>query len=113
MHNIACTLSKYIVSKLTQETSKNNEFIIEYAPLFLKERYDEMKSNIYSLLDGKMKTLEPGWYLKMIFNEAMHFSTLFNFHLKNDGDESRAKILYLTSIRLCTELLDYRDEKSD
>ena len=101
------------ISKLTQERSKTNSYIIEYAPLFLLERYAEMRSNIYSLLDEKIKKIDPNWYLKMIFNEAMHFSTLFNFHLKNDGNETRAKILYLTSVKLCTDLLNYKDNKSD
>ena len=101
------------ISKISQENPAGNEFTIEYAPMFLCDRYKEIKSNIHSLLDVMFANLEPNWYLKMIFNEAMHFSTLFNFHLKNDGEESRAKILYLTAIRLCTELLNYKDYKND
>tara|TARA_B100000989_G_scaffold117372_1_gene86339 strand:- start:352 stop:2007 length:1656 start_codon:yes stop_codon:yes gene_type:complete len=101
------------ISKISQEKPASNEFIIEYAPIFLCKRYEEIKSSMYILLDGMLANLEPDWYLKMTFNEAMHFSTLFNFHLKNDGEESRAKILYLTAIRLCTELLNYKDYKND
>ena len=82
------------------------EFISTYGPGSVLKNYDVLRSNLYNLLEERMSSVDSGWYLKMLFNEAMHFSSLFVFHLKGDRKEVRAIMLYVTAVRLLTELLE-------
>ncbi len=43
---------------------------------------------------------DPNWYLRMKFIEAIHFNCLQPFHLKGDGQESKAISMFLIGVQL-------------
>lgn len=98
------------IATLKRKQSQKNEFHLSHGPSFLLHRYKLLKNAFYNVLEDRFAITDKDWYLKMLFNEAMHFSTLVNFHLKNDGNEHRAQIIYLTAIKLCHELIEYYEE---
>ncbi len=48
---------------------------------------------------------DPYWLPKTLFTEAMHFSSVMAFHIRNDSNESRAKALYLKGVQLLNEFI--------
>jgi len=87
-------------------------FKVNYGPENLLEKYCDLRIKIYHLLKDYFNDLDSKWYLKMLFNEAMHFSSLLTFHLKNDECEERAILLYLTSLRLNTVLIEEMEKNT-
>ena len=81
-------------------------FEVDYGPISLINTYSDLKVKIRGLLSKYLAHSDPNWYLKTLFNEAMHFSSLFTFHLKHDNEEERACLLYLVSVQLTSELLN-------
>jgi choline kinase len=49
---------------------------------------------------------DQDWELKILFAEAMHFSSVMPFHLKNDGKEERAIAMYFTAVKLLNEFFE-------
>jgi len=88
------------------ENKNKASFMIDYGPKNLTESYGLVKFKMFNLLNKYFGDIDPQWHLKTLFNEAMHFSSLFTFHLKNDSQEDRAILLYLTALRLNSQLLE-------
>ena len=49
---------------------------------------------------------DTNWELRTLFSEAMHFSSVMPFHIKNDGYDKRAVALYLTGVRILNEFVE-------
>lgn len=88
---------------LEQQTDGLNVNItLECGDETMRSRYGEVLSHCKTLVNQYMSD-DPHWELKILFNEIMHFSSLFTFHVKNDNSEERAIALYCTALRLIQE----------
>ena len=55
---------------------------------------------------------DPLWEKKVLFSEAMHLASVMPFHLKNDGKEERAILLFVRGVLLLNKFIDkYEIEK--
>lgn len=80
-------------------TLSNNENILQ--------SYEDIKNGLFELIGNKFidRLNDENWLLKIKFAEAMHFSSLMYFHLKNDGIENRSICLFLQAVVLTHSLL--------
>jgi len=88
----------------------NNEVVsamVDYnSPKIVKE-YEKIKKELPKKLERyNLIKQDPNWELKILFAEAMHFSSVMPFHLKNDGKEEKAIAMYLTGVRLLNEFFE-------
>ena len=80
--------------------------ILFYNPQWVN-KYKAIGSFIENkVLDYPEIKSDKNWRLKVLFAEAMHFSSVMIFHLKDTPDEKRASAMYLTAVRLINELYE-------
>jgi choline kinase len=85
-----------------------NKFLranLEYNSLEIKAEYEKVRKVISkNILKYKMINKDVNWNLKILFSEAMHFSSLMPFHLARDNKEIKAIAMYLTGVKLLNDL---------
>lgn len=72
----------------------------------LRQGYHEIHNLISNqIIKYDFVAKDKYWLLKIKFAEAMHFSSVMPFHLKNDGTETRSIALYFAAVMLINELV--------
>lgn len=69
--------------------------------------YGKMNEKIVELYKSHAK--DSNVLIKVLFNEAMHFSSDMPFHITYDGKEEKALALYFTGVKLLNEFLSLYD----
>ena len=75
--------------------------------------YSEVKTLAFnSFSESDLATRYSNWYIRTLFSECMHFSSLFSFHLDKSPMNGRAVILYARAVELCNYFIHEFDLKS-
>lgn len=79
---------------------------LKYKNISVLKVYRYILENFPKVLDEKYKLskADPNWKLRTLFNEAIHFLSLPDFHLSFDGKEEKAISLYMTGVKILNEL---------
>ncbi len=90
-----------------EENISDLEFLFSFPNKELLDTYEVVKESVKKLIyKYELINKDHNSYLKIRFNETMHFCSVMPFHIKNDNKELRAKGLYLQGVILLNKFYE-------